>query len=70
MKHCDKNQGELNQVKKACNVSPDAEKKFSLYDMTMNMTEQELREAYMVVGFWRDCIFACALKKGIKLNEF
>ena len=70
MKRCDKDQGEPDRVKKARNVSPDAEKQFSPYDTTMNMTEQELREAYVVAGSWRDCIFARALKKGIKLDEF
>ena len=43
-----RDQGEPDWVKKARNVSPDAEQQFSLYDMTMNMTEQELWEAYMV----------------------
>ena len=50
MKCHDKNQGEPNQVKKVYNVSPDAEQQFSLYNMTMNMTEQKLREAYVVTG--------------------
>ena len=70
MKHCNKDQGESDQVKKACNVSSDAEKQFSPYDTTINMTEQELREVYVVAGSWRDHIFACALKKGINLDEF
>ena len=51
MKCCDKNQREPDQVKKAHNVNPDVEKQFSPYDMTMNMTEQELREAYMIAEF-------------------
>ena len=51
MKHCDKDQGEPDQVKKAHNVSSDAEKQFSPYDTTMNITEQKLREAYVIVRF-------------------
>ena len=51
MKYHDKNQKESDWVKKICNVNSDAEKQFSSYIMIINMTEQELREVYMIVGF-------------------
>ena len=70
MKHCDKNQKEPDQVKKACNVNSDAKQQFSLYNITMNITEQKLKKMYIIIKSWRDYIFVCALKKRINFNEF
>ena len=56
-------------MKKACAISSDAEKEYSLYKVSNKYTEQDVKDVYKIAQNWTAHLIKHAVHMGVKLNE-
>ena len=56
-------------MKKIYAISSDAEKEFSLYEMSNKYTEQDIKDVYKIAQNWTAHLIKHAVYMGVDLNE-